>query len=48
MEELKAGNAEFRQAEAQTRAVLEASPLPEVGYFMEHFMPAFSLTLDEL
>ena len=48
VEELKAGNAEFKQAEAQTRAVLEASPLPEVGYFMERFMPAFGLTLDEL
>ena len=24
------------------------SPLPEVKYFMEHFIPAFELTLDEL
>lgn len=48
VEELKAGNAEFRQAEAQIRSVLEGSPLPEVGYFMEHFAPAFGLTLDEL
>ena len=48
VEELRAGNEEFRQAEAQTRAALEASPLPEVGYFMEHFLPAFALTLDEL
>ena len=48
VEELKAGNAEFKQAEEQTRAILEQSTLPEVGYFMEHFMPAFGLTLDEL
>ena len=48
VEELKAGNSEFRQAAEQTLEVLKASPLPEVGYFMEHFMPGFSLTLDEL
>lgn len=48
VEELKAGNHEFRQAAEQTLETLNASPLPEVGYFMEHFLPGFSLTLDEL
>ena len=48
VEELKAGNSEFRQSAEQTRQALEASPLPEVGYFLEHFMPGFELTLDEL
>ena len=48
VEELKAGNLEFRQAAEQTRQVLEESPLPEVAYFLEHFLPGFSLTLDEL
>ena len=48
IEERKAGNNEFLSAEKQTRAVLEESPLPEVKYFMEHFIPAFELTLDEL
>lgn len=48
VEELKAGNSEFRQAAEQTWQALEASPLPEVGYFLEHFMPGFELTLDEL
>jgi len=48
IEERKAGNNEFRSAEKQTRELLESSPLPEVGYFMEHFIPAFELTLDEL
>ena len=48
VEELKAGNGEFRSAEEQIRRYLEASPLPEVKYFMEHFMPAFGMTLDEL
>ncbi|MBS1436081.1 MAG: 5'-deoxynucleotidase, partial [Oscillospiraceae bacterium] len=44
----KAGNNEFLSAEAQTRAALEASPLPEVQYFLEHFIPAFERDLDEL
>ena len=48
IEERKAGNNEFLSAEAQTRAALEASPLPEVQYFLEHFIPAFERDLDEL
>ncbi|MCD7947108.1 MAG: 5'-deoxynucleotidase [Oscillospiraceae bacterium] len=48
IEERKAGNMEFQQAEEQTYATLCESDLPEVGYFMEHFLPAFGLTLDEL
>ena len=48
VEELSAGNEEYRQAEKQIKATLEASSLPEVTYFMEQFMPAFGLTLDEL
>ena len=48
LEELTAGNAEFREAAAQTRKALEAFDLPEVRYFMDTFLPSFSLTLDEL
>lgn len=48
LEELKAGNREFQQAAEQTRTAVEAMGLPEAGYFMEHFLPAFGLTLDEL
>ena len=48
VEELKAGNAEFRQAAEQTLEALKGYGLPEVDYFMEHFLPAFGLTLDEL
>ncbi|MBQ9250438.1 MAG: 5'-deoxynucleotidase [Oscillospiraceae bacterium] len=48
IEERKAGNNEFLSAEAQTRRWLEDNPLPEVRYYMEHFIPAFELTLDEL
>ena len=48
VEELKAGNTEFREAAAQTRRALEAFGLPEVDYFMATFLESFSLTLDEL
>lgn len=48
VEEVKAGNAEFRDAAAQTRWALEAFDLPETTYFLNTFMPSFSLTLDEL
>ena len=48
VEELKAGNNEFRQAAAQTRHALEGYGLPEVAYFLETFLDSFSLTLDEL
>lgn len=48
VEEEKAGNNEFRAAAAQTYAALRDNPLPEVQYFLAHFLDAFSLTLDEL
>ena len=48
VEELKAGNNEFREAAAQTRRALESYDMPEVRYFLETFMDSFSLTLDEL
>lgn len=47
-EELKAGNLEFQLAAQQTQAKLAELNMPEVNYFMEHFIPAFELTLDEL
>ena len=48
VEEVKAGNAEFKKAKEQTYAALNQNPLPALGYFMETFLPDFELTLDEL
>ena len=48
IEERKAGNNEFLSAEAQTLNALKSYRMPEVDYFIEHFIPAFELTLDEL
>lgn len=48
VEELKAGNTEFKKAKEQTYAALRQNPIPALKYFMEHFLPGFELTLDEL
>ncbi len=48
LEELKAGNTEFETAATQTKEALIAMELPELDWFMEHCLPAFSRSLDEL
>ena len=48
LEELRAGNDEFCAAKREILRSIEANPLPETVYFMEHFIPAFRLSLDEL
>lgn len=48
LEELRSGNREFAQAERTLHASLEHMELRAVAYFFEHFIPAFSLSLDEL
>jgi 5'-deoxynucleotidase len=48
MEELKAGNGEFQKAQQATLKKIRKMDLPEVNYFMDHFIDNFSLTLDEL
>ena len=48
VEELKAGNTEFKKAKEQTYAALCQNPIPALKYFMEHFLDGFELTLDEL
>lgn len=48
LEELKAGNNEFKSAADQTLKKLKSMDMPEVDYFMDRFMGAFELTLDEL
>jgi 5'-deoxynucleotidase len=48
VEERKAGNEEFKSAEIQTKKILDSLEMPEVKYFMDKFMPAFGMSLDEL
>lgn len=46
--ELRAGNQEFAQAAREIRKRLDADPLPEVQFFLEHFAPAYGQSLDNL
>jgi 5'-deoxynucleotidase len=48
LEELRSGNNEFVRAEKSICEALQKMNLKAVGYFFEEFIPAFSLTLDEL
>lgn len=48
IEEEQAGNTEFKSAKSSTLALLAEDTLPETQYFIEEFLPAYSLTLDEL
>ena len=48
IEERRAGNDEFRQAERKSLETLQSYHMPEVDYFLATFIPAFDRTLDEL
>ena len=48
LEELKAGNAEFKKAKESIERELKEKKMPCIDYFMEKFIPGFSLTLDEM
>jgi len=48
IEEIKTGNMDFRLAAEQSKEKLSSIGLQEVEYYIENFIPAFELTLDEL
>jgi 5'-deoxynucleotidase len=47
-EEIATGNAEFGRAKRAIEEKIRSMATPEVKYFMQNFVPSFSLTLDEL
>lgn len=47
IDEKRFGNCEFAGAMQGIEKRLAESDMPEVSYFIEYFLPAFSLTLDE-
>lgn len=47
IEETQMGNQDFAQAKEATEKAVHSLMLPEAEYFMEHFLPAYNLTLDE-
>ena len=48
VEEQKGGNTEFDSAAKATMQAMQAMKLPELDWFIEHCLPAFSLDLDQL
>ena len=48
VEEIRAGNSEFKKAKASIGAELKGAKRAEVDYYLKEFAPAFDLTLDEL
>ena len=48
VEEMRAGNSEFKKAKASILAELKSAKRPEVDYYLKEFAPAFGLALDEL
>ena len=46
--EENSGNREFSSAKMGIRDSIDRIHLPEVAYFMEHFMPAYGMTLDQI
>lgn len=47
IEETQMGNLDFSQAKITVQRSIYEMHLPEVDYFMEHFIPAYNMTLDE-
>lgn len=47
IEERKMGNADFASAEKATLDALNKMDIPEVKVFLDEFIPAYNLTLDE-
>ncbi len=41
------GNQDFLEAEKSTLKAIKKMNMQEAEYFLEHFLPAYSLTLDE-
>lgn len=47
IEEMRMGNMDFEKAGESVRIILEEMNMPEVDFFMEKFIPAYKLTIDE-
>ncbi|MDE6253380.1 MAG: 5'-deoxynucleotidase [Lachnospiraceae bacterium] len=47
IEERKMGNMDFESAEQTTLKSIKKMEMEEAEYFIEHFLPAYSFTLDE-
>ena len=48
LREESTGNAEFSAAKESTGKIISEMNMPEVRYFMEHFVPSYGYTLDKI
>ncbi len=48
IEERKAGNSEFAEAESSTKDIIKSLNCEEADIFVKEFLPAYELTLDKL
>lgn len=48
IQEIRTGNRDFTAAKNYTEEKIRQIPLKSVAYFMDHMLPAYCLTLDEL
>lgn len=48
LREESTGNAEFAAAKESTGRIIREMKMPEVDYFMEHFVPSYGYTLDKI
>ena len=48
LREESSGNAEFSAAKKSTGKIISEMNMPEVEYFMEHFVPSYGYTLDRI
>lgn len=47
IEEEQSGNKDFAKAKESTMKIIQGLHMPEVDYFLEHFLPGYYMTLDE-
>ena len=48
LREESTGNGEFSAAKTSTGKIIRDMNMPEVDYFMDHFVPSYGYTLDEI
>ena len=48
LREESTGNAEFAAAKISTGKIISGMDMPEVQFFMDHFVPSYGYTLDRI
>ena len=48
LREESTGNCEFSAAKESTGRIIQSMNMPEVEYYMEHFVPSYGYTLDRI